>query len=565
MSKLFRLGFCLSLLVLLLTLALVACAGATGPAGSTGPQGPAGSSGASGSTGPAGPAGPVGPAGPAGKDGAAGKPAATPLPILPLTLADVTFTEIIRTEIPPARDRNLSGDIFDVDQQAHLMYYADKTSGGVDVFDISKKQAVWLKTIPTASGANGVSVAKNVNKVYAGLTDSTVAIIDINPQSPTYHKIIASPNTGGTKRADEMDYDAVDKKLYVANSDDGFITVIDGVTNQIIKKIDNLGGGLEQFRYNTKDGMMYLTTHDNFLYQFNPKTDVLVNKFDVVDPIVPTPPGLQPSGLAINPTSNIGLMGGGGTDRNRQHAVFWDFNSQKIASSTERIGSGDVTQYDPVADLFFIFSSGSLHGPQIGVFNGKDGQWLTNLPGPVGHTGAYDETNQIIYTADQTPGKAALYGFVLPPLNRPAGQSVVVATTTPAPTPATPAPSPTPAAAPAATPTAPAPSPTPAAAPANTTVSAVAAGMIVYQSKCQVCHGPGGAGGLTVGPTTSADLRQPELGPLYNNDVQLLTRAIRTGMDQDGQFLNPVMPRWNSKILSDQDVANVIAYILTLK
>ena len=72
------------------------------------------------------------------------------------------------------------------------------------------------------------------------------------------------------------------KKLYAANNrGEAFVSVIGATKNEIIKKIDSLGGGLEQPRYNLIDGMMYLTGADeNVLYQFDPVKDVLVAKED---------------------------------------------------------------------------------------------------------------------------------------------------------------------------------------------------------------------------------------------------------------------------------------------
>src|SRR5207247_6447104 len=131
-----------------------------------------------------------------------------------------------------------------------------------------------LKTVDAGSGGDGVVVAKNVNKLFAGLNDSNVAIIDL-----TSLAVIAKVNTGGKGRADELDYEPKDNKIYVANSGDGFVTVIDGTTNAIIKKFENLGPALEQPQYNSGDGLMYMTSSDqNAVFVFDPTKDVLVRK-----------------------------------------------------------------------------------------------------------------------------------------------------------------------------------------------------------------------------------------------------------------------------------------------
>ncbi len=67
-------------------------------------------------------------------------------------------------------------------------------------------------------------------------------------------------------------------------------------------------------------------------------------------------------------------------------------------------------------------------------------------------------------------------------------------------------------------------------------------------------HLPGGA--------VSADLRYKALlteqKPPYT--LALLERAISTGIDNTGQPLNPVMPRWK---LSKRDLHDVAYYVLT--
>ena len=295
-----------------------------------------------------------------------------------------------------------------VDQDAHRLYFADNTAGGVDVFDISTKQAVWLRTIATnPTLAHGVTLVKSLHKMFVSLVDSSVVAIDIDPLSPTFYTITASVNTGGKGTADEMDYDPVHNKLYVANADDGLVTVIDGRTNQIIKKFDNVGPTLEQPRYNAKDGMMYLnSTDNNSIIQFDPSTDTLVKRFDVVDPTNPT-------GLAINPTTNQALLGC--SNRAKQHETIWDFTTQKVVYTTDKVGAADVTLYDPVANVYLAACSSFARGPVVGIFDGTTGKFITNVPTfPGAHMLTYDETNRMVYTCDWTPFNAALISFQLP-------------------------------------------------------------------------------------------------------------------------------------------------------
>ena len=99
---------------------------------------------------------------------------------------------------------------------------------------------------------------------------------------------------------------------------------------------------------------------------------------------------------------------------------------------------------------------------------------------------------------------------------------------------------------------------------ASTITGDAAAGKLVFQNNCVVCHNADGSGGKQIGTATSADIRSAALTDTYKGDWSLVKRAILTGKDQDGQDLDAVMPRWQGK-LSDTDVNNVIAYLQTLK
>src|SRR5665213_897651 len=144
-------------------------------------------------------------------------------------------------------------DTLDIDQDAHRLYMGDNWSGGVDIFDISTTEPVLLQTVRMWGSVFGVCVAKDVKKVFAGLSGSMVAVVDIDHASARPNAVIARIDTGGRGSADLLDYDPLHRKVYVANRNDGFLTAIDAVTNEVAKRIDGLGAGLEQPRYNPAD------------------------------------------------------------------------------------------------------------------------------------------------------------------------------------------------------------------------------------------------------------------------------------------------------------------------
>ncbi|HKV43638.1 MAG TPA: hypothetical protein VJT32_03005 [bacterium] len=324
---------------------------------------------------------------------------------LPVIAAELALP-LPHVDIPPIQGKTGSFDIIDIDQAAHLMYLGDRTTQGVDIFDISTPAARYLQTVPTGP-ANGVQVAKNVNKVFAGLNDSSVAIIDVNPASPMRNTVIAKLSTGGKKRTDEMDYDPRDKKLYAANSDDGIVTVIDAVKDTIIKQFKDLGPGLEQPRYNPGDGMMYMTSSEqNAVFEFDPVKDVMIQKFDVGA-------ACDPNGLAINPATNQALLGC--SNKKAPMAILWDLKAHTVVETFKQVGAGDMAFYYPRENLYLFAASNFPAGPAMAIFAGSPVHWIANIPTAVGsHALGFDETNHVIYTLDQRPNSGGLIAFWLP-------------------------------------------------------------------------------------------------------------------------------------------------------
>lgn len=330
-------------------------------------------------------------------------PTGTPVPSLaPEVAANTNTTTCVKkVAIPPIQGKTASIDILDIDQATHLLYVADRTDNGIDVFDVSTADAKYVKTIDVGAGPNGVVVAKPVNKLFAGLNGSKLVIVDL-----TNYAILAKIDTGGKGRTDELDYDPKDNKVYAANSDDGIVTVVDAKSNQVIKKFDNLGDALEQPRYDPNDGMMYMTSSDqNAIFQFDPTKDTMVKKIDVGTKC-------NPNGIAINPQNHAIL---GCSDKKANVTVEWDLTAQKAVQTMDQTGAGDAVIYSAKADRFFFGASNFNRGPAMAIFTGNPIKFLTNIPTATGaHGVAFDETNNIIYTQDQNPNEGALFAIPLP-------------------------------------------------------------------------------------------------------------------------------------------------------
>jgi hypothetical protein len=168
---------------------------------------------------------------------------------------------------------------------------------------------------------------------------------------------------------------------------DNMMRVVDADHDELIKTFTGMPGGLEQPRYNPTDGMLYVVVRDaNMLLQFDSVHDALVRQAEL-------PIDCGPNGLAINPSTDLALLG-----CDAQRTVFWDLQQWQLNSVVDDVGAGDAAIYDAHADRFMFAAQGFYRGPVIGFFDGS-GNFLTNVPtSSISHQVAFDETNRLVYT-----------------------------------------------------------------------------------------------------------------------------------------------------------------------
>jgi YVTN family beta-propeller protein len=314
----------------------------------------------------------------------------------------VTLT---RVPVPDSAVRLKFTNNLDIDQEAHRLYCGDTWTAGVDVWDVSTPAAKYVQTLPMRGLMAGIVVAREVKKLFVGLTLSLVAVVDLDPASPTFHKIIARVDTGGRGAADGIEYVPAHKKVYVGNHDDGFVAAIDAVENRLVATIGGLGAEVAQPRFNPRDGMVYVAGRtDNVLYQIDPATDTLVDTIHIDDPC-------HPSGIAINPETNQVVLAC--NNKQQRHAAVFNLTKKSVASVVEDFGGGDGVIYSAKVDRFFYAAEGD-GGPVVGIFDGS-GRLLATVPTHKGALwAAYDETNDLIYVAAIENGKPVLASFPRP-------------------------------------------------------------------------------------------------------------------------------------------------------
>jgi DNA-binding beta-propeller fold protein YncE len=308
---------------------------------------------------------------------------------------------ITNTAIPAAIGKTASIDVVDIDQAAHLLYAADRTDQGVDVFDISSPRAKYLETIAMPASPSGLAVAPELGRLFVGLSNGSVAIVNISTSSTAYGSVISEVKTGGPS-VDLLDYGAARQRVYAANSTEGRLVSIDATTGAVMATFTLGAVQLEQPRFDPADGMVYVTSPDaDTLYQIDPSTGVLKNKFILN--------GCKPVGLAINPTTNKALMAC------HKYTLVFDLGAGKIVG-TFALGNSDIVNYDAKIDRFFVASLPHAQTPgSVGIFGGNPIGYISSAVTNIsGNSAAYDETNKVVYTPNVQAKKATLAAFAMP-------------------------------------------------------------------------------------------------------------------------------------------------------
>ena len=295
-------------------------------------------------------------------------------------------------------------DTIDIDQDAHRLYAGDNWAEGVDVFDISTPEARYEKTIKTRGPFYGIAHAPDLKRIFVGLGAATVGVIDCDPRSPNSDTFVARIEIGAKGSADLIEYVPEHRKVYVGMHRDRSVGVIDASSAVLIKVIGELGGDIEQPRYNAADGMVYVASRaGNALHQIDPVSDTLVRTIEIGYPC-------NPNGVAINPATGRALL----VSANLSHTIIWDLNEQRITAVIEGSGAGDGAIYEPSIDRFLAAHSSYAGGPVIGVFGGDPIGLVANIPSQPGASWvAYDRTHRLIYAPSIYECKPAVISLTL--------------------------------------------------------------------------------------------------------------------------------------------------------
>jgi len=293
-----------------------------------------------------------------------------------------TGVQTTGTAVPGLSAKSGSFDDVEIDQAAHRLYAADRTDTGVDVFDISGSAAKFLKTITLPAPPNGLAIAPDLGRLYAGTAGGMVEVVDT-----VTGKVAAEVKTGA-QEVDLIDYGA--GLVFAATGGDGTLLTLDTRTNKIVSTA-KIGKPVEQPRYDPADGMVYVSVPElDALAQVDPATGALKNTLKLG--------GCIPTGLAIRPASQTAVLAC------RASVMAFDLKTGK-SQTFDRVADGDVVHYYQSVDRFFVTSPHESVPTVVGMFGGDPVTYLTsaNISGG-GNAAAYDATNDLIYTTDPRPG-----------------------------------------------------------------------------------------------------------------------------------------------------------------
>lgn len=274
-----------------------------------------------------------------------------------------------------------------VDPASGRVYLADRTDSGIDVVDIGTGNPRFIGTLNLNAAPNGLAAAPDQGRLYAGLEDGTVAVIDTRSM-----QVVDSVLVTTAAGVDLLDYSPSTHSVYAGTGDGGEVVTIDATTNTVGQRF-LAKGTVEQPRYDPADGRLYVTTPKNSsVLQVDPRTGNITRTYVI--------PKCEPTGLAINPARQVAMLACGSSV-----ALL---NLQTGADTvTREVQGGDIVAYDSAADRFVIASP---HGPRdsaVGVFSGQ-GDFIGSVAAsPNAHAAVIDAPRGLVYA----PGSKGLMSF----------------------------------------------------------------------------------------------------------------------------------------------------------
>jgi DNA-binding beta-propeller fold protein YncE len=357
-----------------------------------------------------------------------------------ILLASVVLTAVGASAIAASVSRiatiDIPGNKFDnfdigyVDSNAGRYYIADRSNAAIDIFDTQKNIFVGRVTgfvgvkmvngrpANNMSGPNGLAFDPEKHQLWVGDGDSTVKVIDLaaNPA-----KIIATINTGGQRRADELTVDTKDGLVLIGNNADKptFVSFISTKPDHaVVAKIEmpDATDGIDQPTYVPETGLFYASVpvwkeekNHGGLAVFDPKTLKFVKLIPLDD--------CMPAGSFHGPGTKmiVGCSAGSQarTPGMAPATVIIDVKTEKVVKIIHELGGMDEVWYNPGAHRYYTASRDQPGGAVLGVINSDTDSWIESIPtGTNAHSVAADAKNNVIFVPLTAPNSACSNGCI---------------------------------------------------------------------------------------------------------------------------------------------------------
>jgi len=269
------------------------------------------------------------------------------------TIVSICFLNCFSQDYQVSKKINIGGeggwDYLTVDNVHQHLFVSH--GNVVNVIDLKTDKTI--ATIPDTNGVHGIAIANDLNKAFiTDGKDNAITIVNLET-----FKFIEKVAIKGQK-PDAILYDEFSHKVFSYNAKSNDATVLDAVTNQIIKVIPL--GGKPEFSVTNSKGKIYVNIEDkNEIKTIDAKTLEVIATWSIA-------PGEEPSGLAIDLENNLLFS----VCSNELIIVVTASNGKIV--KTLPIGEGcDGVAFDPIKKL--IFSSNGIGTiTEIKVKNASD-------------------------------------------------------------------------------------------------------------------------------------------------------------------------------------------------
>ena len=293
--------------------------------------------------------------------------------------------------IPGLAGKPAAFDDLEIDQVAQRVYAADRTDSGIDVFDVSGGQPRFLRTIKLPAAPNGLALAPGRHRLYAGTGAGTIEIVDTTTLS-----VISEVRTGA-KEVDLLDFAATPNLLFAATGASGSLLTLDAASGKVLATA-SVGKPVEQPRFDPASGLAFVAVPElDAIVGVDPRTGTVKRKLKLN--------GCIPTGLAIKANGDTALIA--------CRTSVWGYNLRTAqANDLGRVAGGDVVQYFPAVDRFFVTAAHEQVPTVVGMFGGDPVGYIgsVNIDGG-GNAAVYDVATDAVYTSDPRAAAPGLTGF----------------------------------------------------------------------------------------------------------------------------------------------------------